>query len=200
MFFLFADESGDVNFKTGTRHFVYVGILTKSKKNCEQKLNDLKSGYKDVFRRKFQKKELKASKLEKDEFIYFLDGLRSLDYEVFYAAVDTYDSKKDFNTSGDDRTKRAYLLQLVISSAFLANAELGKIVIDQGLSKDVRDELRERLNEKFKAVPLIEAERSHNVAGIQIADLVAWTVRKHLGGDNLLYTYIEDKIRAKIEL
>ena len=59
MFFLFADESGDINFKTGSKYFVYVGILTASKKECDKKLNELKKNYEKTFHRKFQR-EVKA--------------------------------------------------------------------------------------------------------------------------------------------
>ncbi len=199
MFFLFADESGDINFKKGTRYFVYVGVLIQSRKACDKKLAELKKNYEKVFHRKFQR-EIKASKLEKDEFIYFLDGLRKLDYEIFCAYVDTYEPKKQFNNIEDGSMKRMQLLEIVITSAFSVNHGVNKIIVDKGLSQELRNEIRKRLTQKYKEAPKIEAEDSRNVAGIQIADLISWAIRKHLSGDSLYYTYVEDKIRVKTEL
>ncbi|MBU0591580.1 MAG: DUF3800 domain-containing protein [Candidatus Micrarchaeota archaeon] len=199
MFFLFADESGDINFKKGSKYFVYVGILSESRKACDKKLIELKKRYETTFHRKFAR-EIKASKMEKEEIIYFLDGLKSLNYEVFCAHIDTYDSKKQFNNINNGSKKRMQLLEIVITNAYSVNHAVNKIVIDKGLSQELRNSIRTRLSQKYKEVPKIEAKVSHNVAGIQIADLIAWAIRKHLAGDSIYYTYIENKIRGKTEL
>lgn len=204
MLFLFADESGDIKHASGTRHFVYVGILTKSKKECEKTLDQLKENYVNVFHRKFFKKEIKASDLEQSEIIYFLNGLKELDYSVFCAHIDTYDAKKQFNLGKDGALKRMQLLEIVLGNVFatapLFNDGIGKIVIDKGLSEELCVDIRKRLAEKYKDVPRIEAESSHKVAGIQIADLVAGVIRMHLKGDSIYFPYIKDKIRTMTEL
>lgn len=199
MFFLYADESGDVNFNTGTRYFVYVGILTPSKKVCDEKLSKLKKDYEKIFHRKFER-EVKGSKMDKDEILYFLDGLKKLDYEIFCAYVDTYDSKKQINYIKNDSLKRMLLLEMVITSAYSVHLDIGKIIIDKGLPEEIRRELRKKLEQKYKEVPQIDAKVSQSVSGIQIADLVAWAIRRSLGGDSLYYSHLIDKIRAKIEL
>ena len=200
MLFLFADESGDVNFAKGTRYFVYVGIVTPSKKKCEQILVQLKEGYFELFHKQFPEKELKASNLYRDEMIYFLKGLKNLDFEVYYAYIDTYNKSNSFNYSSDLNAKKLKLLELVISGALSIHGSIGKIIIDKGLPQVLRHSLRIELNNRFKNVPKIDEESSQKVAGIQIADLVAGSINRHLKGDSLYYSYIEDKIKLKIEI
>lgn len=200
MAFLFADESGDIVFRKGKRYFVYVGVLTKGQRECERLLNELKEQYPKTFSRKFCKPEIKAAKLEESEIIYFLQGLKKLDYEVFYTFIDTHDPKKEFNRGTDENLKKALVLETIISNIYSVNSGVGKIIIDKGLPQDVRDHLRERLVARFKEVPRIEAKVSHKVAGIQIADLIAWVVANYLKGNALFYPYISDRVRAKTEL
>ncbi len=168
-------------------------------KECDKMLNDLKKNYEKTFHRTFQR-EIKAKKLEKDELIYFLDGLRKFDYGIFCAYVDTYDHQKKFNEIKDGSLKRMQLLEIVITSAYSVDHGINKIIIDKGLSEELLNDIRKRLSQKYKEVPKIDARDSRNVAGIQIADLIAWAIRKHLGGDSLYFSYIENKIRAKTEL
>ena len=199
MFFFFADESGDINFKSGSKYFVYVGILTASMKECDKELNELKNNYEKRFHRKFQR-EIKAKKLEKEEIIYFLDELRKFDYGIFCAYIDTYDAQKKFNKNKNGNLKRMQLLEIVITSAYSIDHGINKIIIDKCLSQELLDNMRKRLSQKYKDIPKIEARNSRNVAGIQIADLIAWSIRKHLGGDSLYFSYIENKLRSKTEL
>jgi hypothetical protein len=200
MFFLFADESGTITFAKGTQYFVYVGILVKSRKDCAKILEKLKSNYKKQFGRKFTKKEIKSSRLDKNELRYFIKGLDELDYEIFYAYVDTFDKKKEFNLDPDGSSKRLQLLELVITNTYSFSGGVGKILIDKGVSQLLRLSLRKRLSEKFKDVPLIEEAASHKVAGIQIADLIAGAINKNLKGNNSYYILIEDKVRVKTEI
>lgn len=143
---------------------------------------------------------MKGAKLEQNEIIYFLDGLKTLDYEIFYAYADTYDSKKEFNRSCDGNLKKAQLLETVISNIYSANHAVNRIIVDKGLPQDVLDNLRERLSRKFKEVPKIEPKASHKVAGIQIADLIAWVLSRHLATDSIYFPYISNKIKTKTEL
>ncbi len=200
MLFLFADESGDITFGKGTKYFVYVGILTPSKKDCEKVLEKLKLNYEKEFGKKFTKKELKSCDLDKPGMLYFIKGLRELDYEIFYSYVDTHDAKKAFNLNPDGSAKRLILLELIIANVFSTSKSIGKIIIDKGVSQKLRMSLRERLSEKFKNLPLIEEKASHKVAGIQIADLIAGAINKYLKGDGIYYSQLEDRIRIKVEL
>lgn len=200
MLFLFADESGDITFGKGTKYFVYVGILTPSKKDCETVLGKLKTNYEKEFGKKFTKKELKSCDLDKSQMLYFIKGLRELDYEIFYAYVDTHDAKKAFNHNPDGSDKRLTLLELVITNVCSTSKSIGKIVIDKGVSQKLRVSLRERLSDKFKDIPLIEAQASHKVAGIQIADLIAGAINKYLKGDGVYYSQLEDRVRIKTEI
>lgn len=198
--FLFADESGDILFRKGKRYFVYVGILVKSRKECEKRLSELKLAYSNTFKRRFTKPEVKGAKLEQDEIIYFLNGLKTLDYGIFYAYVDTYDSKKEFNKICDGNLKKAQLLETIISNIYSTNHAINRIIVDKGLPQDVLEKLRERLSKKFKEVPKIESEASHKIAGIQLADLIAWALSRHLTKDSIYFSYISDKIKTKTEL
>jgi len=185
MAILYIDDSGSTPYDSGTSYFVYAGILVSSEKYCDQTLETMKKKYEDNFGKKFRKNELRFSGLIDKERDFFSRELENLDFYIFYITLKTETPFPPIKKALDEDIKvRSELLSnLVFHACTIPTKVPESVVIDKtGGWEKIRKQL-ERITEmtsktKKTKKPKIEFKSSENYSGIQMADAIAWLIRK----------------------
>lgn len=182
MAILYIDDSGSTPYDSGTSYFVYAGILVSSKKYCDQTLEKMKKKYEENFGKKFRKKELRFSGLTDKERSFFSRELENSDFYIFYITLKTETPFPPIKNALDEDIKvRGELLSHLVFYACTIPTKIPEsVVIDKiGGWEKIKEQLTEMVSKiKKTKKPKIEFKSSENYSGIQIADAIAWLIRK----------------------
>jgi hypothetical protein len=182
MAILYIDDSGNTLYDSGTSYFVYAGVLVSSKKYCDQTLEKMKNKYEENFGKKFRKNELRFSGLTDKERDFFSRELENSDFYIFYITLKTETPFPPIKKALDEDIKvRGELLSHLVSHACTISTKVPEsVVIDKtGGWEKIKKQLTEMVSKiKKSQKPKIEFKSSENYSGIQMADAVAWLIRK----------------------
>ncbi len=195
MYYIFIDESGDLGDK-GSKYFVLAAIKVEDEKVLEKLIKKTRRNYKKDIG---QSNEIKGSKTPPKVKKYILKKLNRHDYKVFILIFDKKNKYKfDFN---QDNHKLYALLA----------AELAKIIsIDDStyFFIDRTSRYEETINYfdglfednliNPKNYPiLIKHVDSLKYKGIQIADLLSWSVYQDIENNNDEYSKLIKNMKIK---
>jgi hypothetical protein len=186
MAILYIDDSGSTPYDSGTSCFVYAGILVSGEKYCDQTLEKMKKKYEENFGKKFRKNELRFSGLTDKKRDFFSRELGNSDFYIFYITLKTETPFPPIKKALDEDIKvRSELLSHLVFHAYTIPTKLPEsVVIDKtGGWEKIKEQLERRITEMTSKIkktkkPKIEFKSSENYSGIQIADAIAWLIRK----------------------
>ena len=197
MSYIFIDESGDLGDK-GSKYFVLAAILVEDKKVLEKLIRNARRNYKKDIGKS---NEIKGSRTPAKVKKHIIKKLNQKDYKVFIVIFDkNYKYKMDY---GNDNNK----LYDIISS-YLANLininDNTHIFIDKTKNKKSK---MEEFNNLFKNnlknlnddYIFIEHADSKKIKGIQIADLISWSVYQYIeNNDDEYFNLIKNKVIKRV--
>lgn len=199
MDYIFIDESGDLGSKkSSSKYFVMVGIKVDNPKKLDLIIKKTRQSTK---KHMLTLNEIKGSNLPHNLKIKILKKLNNINYQVFIIVFDKFYRYK----VGYDCTNKE--LYDILSSKLAELIDINKntfVCIDK--SKNKNDEIIE-FNEKFfeklaneNNFPItIKHANSINYKGLQIADLISWSIfQKFEHGNNEYSDLIENKIIKKV--
>jgi hypothetical protein len=209
MWNLYLDESGDLGFDFVNKkpsNFFTVTVVAVSdikrnrkllkavKKTLQRKLNPRKNRTRHVA-------ELKGSSLTHEIKVYFFKQVENVQFGVYSI---TLNKRKVYKSLMEDKERvYNYIARLVLDKIpFEKAVNRISLTIDKSKGRKEIIEFNQYIIRQLKGridpkVPMnIEHKKSHEHAGIQIADVFGWGVyRKYEKKDDLWYNIFKEKIR-----
>ena len=175
MSFVFIDESGDLGDK-GSTYLILAALILED-------LNLLNRGIKNMRRNKFRKQlvnasEIKANKSSKEVIIHLIQ-LINLDKNAKILFV-VLDKKRIFSPYLKENKHKLYnYVSGKIANNLKLNSKEIKIIIDKSkgkqlLQQDFNNYFLMNMNKTNETKISISHSYSHNWAGLQFADCLAW--------------------------
>ena len=197
MSYIFIDESGDLGDK-GSKYFVLAAILVEDKKVLEKLIKKTRKNYKKDIG---QSNEIKGFNTPPKIKKSILNKLNKKNYMAFILIFDKkYKYKFDFDC---DNNK----LYDIISSHLAKIIDINDptyIFIDKTKNKKDKQEIfnelfKSSLNNSNNFPVFIDHVDSKKFKGIQVADLISWSIFQYVENNNEeYYNLIENKVIKKV--
>lgn len=182
---IFIDESGDPGFKIqsgSSKFFVLILVIFDNELNAQNASDRIKKFKSDM--KKSSKYENKFNKLEKFERILFLEEIKHCRFSIRGLIVDK-ETISPTNLSKDNNLYYNFFLKQLLEHNKLIIKD-AKIHLDgaskRKFKKTTTSYLRQglRKNKKIKSIKFVN---SKNDDLIQLADMVAGSIRRHYEGE-----------------
>ena len=190
----YIDESGDRGFAKGSSsHLVLTALILRDRKTASLILNPIRKKLRFTH---IRIKEFHAYHTNERTKITILSEIAKLrDAVLIYAVV----ANKKLLSKRKLSTKELYgevLSSLIRNVAMSVHCELSEILIDANEPKRAFERIvTDHINAPHAKISSVS---SHNEAGMQLVDLISWTIyRKYEWGDSSLYKLIENQIRGE---
>lgn len=200
---IFIDESGDAGFKTtkgSTPYFVIVIVIFDDELVAEDVALSIKK-----LRRKLNKKdtfEFKFNKLDKNIRLMFLKEISKYDFRI-RAIVFRKDKIYSPKFKDDKNSFYSYAVKMVLkhNNNTIKNAKirldgLGEREFRRSLLVYLRKELNTRENKVLNDLKFVDSNK--NVL-IQLADMIAGSIRRYYEGEKIDYELYKAEINRKID-
>ncbi|MFW6285737.1 MAG: DUF3800 domain-containing protein [Nanoarchaeota archaeon] len=200
--YIYIDESGDLGFnnKKSSRYFIISALIIDEP-------NDAKRIIKNARRNKFKKElkktnELKANNSSKELRSYILTKINYIkNTSIFHIVLDKKEVRSSFLKSNKHKLYN-FVAGKLVKNILMNNTDL-YITIDKSKGKlflinDFNQYFKEKLFERNSCLKCkISNSYSHNFAGLQLVDFIAWSVfRKY----ESLESFYNDKLRIEQEV
>lgn len=197
MNYIFIDESGDLGFKdSSSNYFILVAIEVSNPKKLD---NLVKNTYRKYKRRIYKSNELKATKTPNDINKDVISKLDKVDYNVFAivfekSKIHKFDFQKDKNILFDIlASKLANLIDINDKTIVIVDKNKNQSQI-KNFNKSFNNHLK---NSEGYPISFIHAN-SINYKGLQIADLLSWSIyQKYENKNDEFEKLIKKKIVKK---
>ena len=197
--YVFIDDSGDPGFrfnKGSTRYFVIVSVIFEDAIDTEFAGVSIKKLKRDLGWK--PEHEFKFNKNTYAQRIALLKAARKYDFKIRAVVVDKMKLSKRPKT--DDAFYRFIIREMLSRNSGLKNAN---IYIDGSAGKDYRNRaagyLRHRLNESGRKMSALKFVNSKNDTLIQLADVVAGSLRRRYDAQKTDKMDYYNTIKTKIE-
>lgn len=205
MLYLYLDESGDLGFdfitKKPSKFFTVAVLEVKGDKNNRAMINAVKRTVKrKLGKKKLLGSELKGSKVSQEIKKFFYKQIAVLDFNIYAITL----NKKRVNQGLGQAKERLYnYVARIILDRIDLNAARQRVILIVDKSKgkpEIADfnayifrHLQGKLNPK---IPLdITHKLSHEMVGLQVADLFAWGIfRKYEKKDLEWFSVFQEKV------
>lgn len=197
MSYIFIDESGDLGDK-GSKYFVLAAILVEDKKVLEKLIKKTRKNYKKDIG---QSNEIKGFNTPPKIKKSILNKLNKKNYMAFILIFDKkYKYKFDFDCDNNN-------LYDIISSHLAKIIDINEptyIFIDKTKNKKDKQEIfnelfKSSLNNSNNFPVFIDHVDSKKFKGIQVADLISWSIFQYVENNNEeYYNLIENKVIKKV--
>ena len=194
MDYIFIDESGELAKKS--KFFVIGAIIVNNSKKLDRIINKIRKNYKKQLQ---EANEIKGTKLPDYIIKKLLKKLNSIDFEVHVVILD-----KQFKYNIDFKNNYNYLYDIIASElAKELNISSSTIVyIDKSKNKEkdiinFNNMFLDNLN-NFKKLPVtINHSNSVNYKGLQVIDIIVWSVFKSVEDNNSEFIDLIKNIHVK---
>ena len=184
MKYIYIDESGDLGDKfLGSKYFVIGAIIVEDPKNLNRIIKDARNKYSDIIGRDL---EIKGNKTNRNVIKKILGKINNIDYQVL--AIFLYKQNLD---KIPDFYKHSVLYDTLASKLAekITITSPTTVIVDKSKSKheeilDFNERFSSSLNNPNHYLLNINHVDSFKYKGLQIADLIAWSVFQSLEHDN----------------
>ena len=180
MNYIYIDESGDLGDKySSSKYFVLAAIVVNNPKNLNRIIKETKRKYSDIIGRDL---EVKGNKTDRNVLKKILGKLDNVDYEVLAIFLD---KQNRYNVPGFYNHNVLYdALASKLAEKIIINSPTN-VIVDKSKSK--HEEILV-FNERFSSClnnfdnfsVNINHANSINYKGLQIADIIAWSIFQSL--------------------
>ena len=184
MKYIYIDESGDLGEGySGSKYFVIAAIIVDNPKNINRIIKWAKNKYNPIVGRDL---EIKGNKTNRNVIKKILKKINNVDYEVFAIYLDKqnlYTIPYFYNHNSLYDTLASKLAEKIIINSPT------DIIVDKSKSKqeeilNFNEKFSSSLNNTNNFLININHFNSLNYKGLQIADLIAWSIFQSLEHDN----------------
>jgi hypothetical protein len=176
---MYIDESGDLGEKEGSsRNIIISALLIDNPSSLDRIIKNMR-------RNKFKRDlrvfpELKANKLKHDIIIYALKQLNAVkDAQVFHMILEKKKLRSNFLKNDKNKCYNfiaGKLARNILLQGVDMDIKIDKSKGKQMLQEDFNQYFKRRLREKSTLLKVtIQHSYSHSWAGLQFADLLAWS-------------------------
>lgn len=194
MKYVYIDESGDLGIKPrSSKYFILAGFMIDNPKKID---NLIKNTY-----RKFKKiskmNEIKGTTAPEDVIKHILKKLNNIDYQSFIIVLDKKNINKiDYN---NDVNFLYDLLSSLLSNIIPIDSKT-VIFIDKTKNKKQIMNFNKSFRSNFNNISIeINHVNSINYKGLQIADLISWSIYQYFEHENDEFMkLIKNKLLKKV--
>jgi|Deesub1362A_J573_1020465.scaffolds.fasta_scaffold00529_29 hypothetical protein len=200
--YLYLDESGDLGFKKGTKHFVMALFTTRNQKAVSKAIARVK-------RKKLPRKlkgisEIKASRAPRKFARYVYKALAKENIAIYVTIVPTYKIPQHLRC--EEGSLYNYIAGKTLLSAPLGESSEIYLYLDKrshkGLTtREFNEHLRARVLHRFDRKTRFEIYHrpSETLNCLQAADFICWAIYlKYEWKDEEWYQILKDKIRSEV--
>ena len=180
MKYIYIDESGDLGDKySSSKYFVLAAIVVNNPKNLNRIIKETKRKYSDIIGRDL---EVKGNKTDRNVLKKILGKLDNVDYEVLAIFLD---KQNRYNVPGFYNHNVLYdVLASKLAEKIIINSPTN-VIVDRSKSKYEQilmfnERFSSCLNNPDNFSVNINHANSINYKGLQIADIIAWSIFQSL--------------------
>ncbi len=184
MKYIYIDESGDLGDKySSSKYFVLAAIVVNNPKHLNRIIKETKRKYSDIIGRDL---EVKGNKTDRNVLKKILCKLDNVDYEVLAIFLD---KQNRYNVPGFYNHNVLYdILSSKLAEKIIINSPTN-VIVDKSKSKHeeilvFNERFSSCLNNPDNFSVNINHANSINYKGLQIADIIAWSIFQSLEHGN----------------
>lgn len=193
MKYIYIDESGELGKQSN--YFVIGAIIVNDSKILERVINKIRRKYKKELSKAT---ELKGSKTDNKIIKDLLRKLNNNEYETF---IIIFDKKQGYNLNKYDHNTKYNILATKLANQLNINSKTA-IFIDKSINK--KEEIKQfnkmflsNLNNIKNYDVNIKHVNSINYSGVQIIDLIVWSVFQYVEKENKEFISLIKNIKIK---